>query len=267
MTHDPNTGIALIGASGWLGRSIGPSLLRKGIVTPTALRCINRSGPSAHYADWPDMVWTTDSGAGIAEADLVILSVRPDQFRELTLDCRGKLVLSIMAGVSCVEIASRTGARAVVRSMPNAVVEIERSYSPWFAQGDITPLDKAQVTAILTAIGTTDELHSEGDLDIVTALSGAGPAYPALLAAALCQAGEKAGLPPRIAANAAQSVVCAAARLLDGRIDEAAPLVQAFIDYQGTTAAALTAARDAGFDHAVEAAIQAGTQKARDLSQ
>jgi pyrroline-5-carboxylate reductase len=226
MTNDATLRIALIGASGWLGRSIGPSILKKGIVTPEALTCINRSGPSQSYAEWPDLTWTSNLSAGIDAADLVILSVRPDQFLDMQLVCQGKMVLSVMAGVSCAELSDRTGARAVVRCMPNAVVEIERSYSPWFATGPLTDADRALIHAVLTAIGTTDALDTEGQLDVITALSGAGPAYPALLAAALFRAGTDAGLPALIAANAAEAVVCSASRLLTGQIDQAEALVQ-----------------------------------------
>ena len=54
--------------------------------------------------------------------------------------------------------------------------------------------------------------------------------------------------------------------MLQGRIAQAPALVDAYIDYRGTTAAALDAARAHGFDRAVAAAIDAGTAKARAMS-
>lgn len=252
--------VALVGATGWLGRSIGPSLLRQGVVRAGMLTCVSRSGASPLYDPWPGVRWMSD----LPPAEVVILSVRPGQFREAAFDCSGALVLSLMAGVSCAEIAQRTGARVVVRTMPNAAVEIERSYSPWFCPAALGDQDRARVTAILGAIGTTDELTREADLDVITALSGAGPAWPALLAAALHEAGMAGGLTEAVAANAAQAVVCAASGLLKGRV--AGAVVQDFIDYRGTTAEAMLAARAGGFDEAVAAAVRAGTAKARALS-
>lgn len=254
--------IALVGATGWLGRSIGPSLLRHGVVRPGMLTCVNRSGASALYDPWPGVRWASE----LRPSEVVILSVRPNQFRAASFDCAGALVLSLMAGVNCAEVAERTGARAVVRTMPNAAVEIERSYSPWFSPEPLGDPDRARVTAILGAIGTTDELARETDLDVITALSGAGPAWPALLAAALLEAGRAGGLTEQVAAQAVESVVCAASGLLDGRVAKAAALVQDFIDYRGTTAEAMQAACAGGFDAAVAAGVKAATDKARALS-
>ncbi len=61
-------------------------------------------------------------------------------------------------------------------------------------------------------------------------------------------------------------MVCDASQMLAGNIGKAGDLVQDFIDYAGTTAAAMEAARDAGFDRAVREALDAATEKARDMS-
>lgn len=264
--HDTRPRIALLGASGWLGRSIGPALLRAGLVEPDTLICANRSGPVSHYANWPGLRWETDLDAAVAQADTVILSLRPQDFRDSRPDCRGRLAVSVMAGVGCAEIAGTTGARAVIRTLPNAAVEIGRSYSPWFASPGATGADVQLVRSILAAVGREDRLDREDHLDVITALSGAGPAYAALLASALHAAALKEGLPPAIATNAVEAVICDAAGLLSGRIDTARDLVQEFIDYRGTTAAALSTALREGFADAVEAAIQAATDKARDMA-
>ncbi len=58
------TRIALAGASGWLGRALGPALLRQGIADPAHLCCINRSGPAPAYADWPGLHWEAALPAG-----------------------------------------------------------------------------------------------------------------------------------------------------------------------------------------------------------
>jgi len=55
MPDESPSCIALVGASGWLGRFIVPALLRKGICAPCDLTCVNRSGPNAQYAEWPDL--------------------------------------------------------------------------------------------------------------------------------------------------------------------------------------------------------------------
>lgn len=254
--------IGLVGASGWLGRSIGAALLRKRVVEPGSLICLNRSGRSEHYADWPDVRWATSVSA-LEDADVIILSVRPQDFRKLSFDCTGKLVFSLMAGVTIEELLQRTGARRIVRAMPNAAVEIGRSYSPWVAAPAVTADDRRTVRAVLDAVGTSDQVQGETALNILTGVSGAGPAYVALLANALQQAAENAGLPHAIAERAAAAAVRDAAMLLTGRAP--GEIVDEFIRYDGVVSAALQAARSAGFDESIRAALAAAMHKVREI--
>lgn len=257
--------IGLVGASGWLGRSIGPSLLRERIVEPTNLICFNRSGRSQDYTDWPNVRWATRFGKLGSDADVVILSVRPQDFRQSTFVCEGKLVVSLMAGVTIDELRQRTDAERIVRAMPNAAVEIGRSYSPWVASQSVTADDRRIVSAVLDAVGSSDEVESETALNILTGLSGAGPAYAALLANALWEAAVEAGLKPDIAGRAVEATVCDAATLLIGKGSTAGEIVDDFIRYGGTTAAAMTAARSADFEAAVRAALAAAIRKTREI--
>jgi len=257
--------IGLIGASGWLGRSIGPALLRERVVEPMNLICFNRSGPSQDYTDWPDVRWATGFDKSGHDIDVVILSVRPQDFRQSTFVCEGKLVISLMAGVTLDELSCRTGAQRVVRAMPNAAVEIGRSYSPWVASPSVSTDDRRIVRAVLNAVGAADEVDSETALNILTGLSGAGPAYAALLANALWETAVEAGLEPDIAGRAVEATVCDAAMLLIGKGSTAGEIVDEFIRYDGTTAAAMTAARSADFEAAVRAALAAAIQKVREI--
>ncbi|MAO25832.1 pyrroline-5-carboxylate reductase dimerization domain-containing protein [Roseovarius sp.] len=259
------TPLALVGASGWLGRFMGPALLRAGVVEPGDFIGLNRSGASEAYAEWPGLRWSTDPEAGLADARMVILSLRPDEFRAARLRCPGALVLSVMAGVSMDEIRERTGARAVVRSMPNAAMEIGQSFSPWVADAEADDADRAMVRAVLGASGREEAFAREADIDVYAAICGAGPAWAALLLEALAAAGRAEGLSPEQALAAAEGAVVGAGAMLAGQGAQAGAMVEEFIAYAGTTAAGLEAARAAGFAEAVAAGIAAGTQKARAL--
>lgn len=258
--------VALIGASGWLGRAFGPAMLRQGVVAPGHLIAANRSGAHPAYDDWPDLEWSTDPAAAAGRADIVILSVLPQDFRQMTLDCRDRLVLSFMAGVSCAEIADSTGAERIVRALPNAVAGIGRSYSPWFPTPQVTRRDRDVIAAILSSVGDADALPREEDLAAATILSGAGPAYAALLADALLQAARDHGLPEDIARKSVEAMICDAPAMMAGQIEGATQLVADYIDYGGTTAAALSAAQDAGFQDAVRAAVTAGIDRVNAMS-
>jgi len=254
--------IALVGASGWVGRNLGPALLRAGVCGADDLLCVNRTGACAEYAAWPGVRWTTDVAMAVEASGTVILSVRPDQFRAGIFRAHDRLVISLLAGASSREIEDRTGSGRVVLAIPNAAVELSRAYTPWYGGSTLTDADAQLVNRILTCVGGTDRVASEDDLYTLTALSGAGHAYAAMLAAALHEAAVGMGLDPRIAAQAVEAVVCDAAPLLQGRGGTADQIVDVFVSYAGTTAAAIAAARAAGFDEAVRRALVAGRDAA-----
>jgi pyrroline-5-carboxylate reductase len=132
----------------------------------------------------------------VEHSDVVILSERPFQFRDLDVDLRGKLVLSVMAGVGCETIAKQTRAVAIVRAMPNAAA-IGQSFTPWFATNQATREGKAVAQPFFVPSGEAAEVFEESHIDYCAGLTGSGAAFPALLAEAMIArdlAGHPAGL-------------------------------------------------------------------------
>lgn len=122
------------------------------------------------------------------------------------------------------------------------------------------------MTTILSAIGTSDEIAEEGQIDLMTALPGSGAAYPALMAVAMARFMIDQGISEDIAWRATEAAVCGGAAMLAGRITEAPALLAAYRDYRGTTAASLDAAEAAGFSSAIRIALEEATQKARGMA-
>ncbi|KAA2316280.1 NADP oxidoreductase [Pseudooceanicola sediminis] len=260
MTRDrPDAArVALIGASGWLGQFIGPAMLRRGVTTPERFTAINRSGPSAAYDGLGAIPWAATLADLPTPPEVVILSLRAHDFRAGRFECPDALVISLMAGVTVGEIEARTGSARIIRALPNALAEIAQSYTPWLASAAVDAADRALCRAIFRGVGREAEVPDEAALDVLTTLSGAGPAFAALLARALVRAGQRAGLSETVAQGAAENMVCGAAHLMAGRIESAPEIVQSFVAYDGVIAAALRAAEDTGFDAAIEAAVEAG---------
>ncbi|WP_199259543.1 pyrroline-5-carboxylate reductase family protein [Paracoccus binzhouensis] len=257
--------IGIIGATGWLGSALGAGLLSRQIVRPGDLVLLNRSGPRPDYHGHADPVWARDVADLVAQSDVVVVSVRPGDWSGLDLRAEGRLVLSFMAGIGAQELA-RCGGR-IVRVMPNAAAEIGASYSPFWAAEAVTDADRNTVRHLLSAIGTTDELPDEAQIDLMTALPGSGAAYPALMAVAMAGFMRAQGVSEAIAWRAAEAAVIGGARLLEGRITDAPVLVAAYRDYRGTTAAGIEAAEAAGFSRAIVAALEAATDKARRMAE
>ena len=253
--------LGIIGATGWLGSALTRALIAGGLGPATDLVLLNRSGARPAEFDHARIGWARDVDNLVERSEAVVLSVRPENFAALHLRASGRLVVSLMAGVPLAALEETTRGR-VIRAMPNAAAELNRSYTPWLAGAEVTKEDRAFVRALLARIGTEDEVGGEDQIDYLTALSGSGAAYPALLAAALLSHARARGLPERVALRAVEAVVCDGAEMLRGRIGSALDLLETYLAYRGTTAAGLKAAGKGGFQDSVASALDAATQKA-----
>lgn len=255
--------VGIVGGGGWLGRSIGAALLEKGVLQPADLILSSRSGRVEGFEAWPEVRVTRDNRQLAQRAEVIVLSVRPEQFAAVAIDAADKLVISFMAGVSLASLVERTGSRRVIRAMPNAAAQIGQCYTPWFATAEVTAADKAFTQAMFESCGSADEVASEADLDYLTGLVGSGAAYPALLAEAMLAHALARGLPPHVAMAAVRGVVVGASQLLGRDGMPPADMVQAMLDYRGTTAAGLQAMIDAGFKQAIDAGLEAAEAAAQ----
>lgn len=258
----PPRTVGIIGGNGWLGRAIGHAILQAALVEASALTLSCRAGTSDTFADWPQVFWTSDNRELVRRSDVVIVSVRPEQFSAVEIDAPEKLVISLMAGISMETLRARTGSKRVVRAMPNAAAEIRRSYTPWFCSDAVSGQERAFVQALFETCGKADEVASEAEIDYLTALSGSGPAFPALLADALLSHALAHGLPEPVARRAVDGVVCDASQLIAQPAATPGGIVRAFMDYRGTTDAGLRAMQGAGFTEAVHAGLSAAVAKA-----
>jgi pyrroline-5-carboxylate reductase len=253
--------IGIIGGNGWLGSAIAEAAIASGSVDPTRLTLSGRSDHRG-VADMPGVHWTKDNGDLAERSDVVVLSVRPDQFPGVHIDARGKLVVSVMAGVPARAIAERTGADEVVRSIPNAAASIRRSFTPWYATPPVSMENRRLVQKLFEVCGEAAEVPLEAHIDYCVGMTGSGAAFPALLAQAMIVHAVAQGLPLEFAERAAKGVVAGASQLLAGERGDPAQIVRAMIDYRGTTAAALQAMMDRGFTDSVAAGLEAAAAKA-----
>lgn len=253
--------IGIVGGNGWLGNAIAQAAVATGAVDPARLTLSGRSD-SRGAAQIPGAHRTKDNGELVDRSDVVVLSVRPDQFAGVDIAARGKLVVSVMAGVPARAVAERTGADEVVRAIPNAAAAIGRSFTPWYASPRVSAEGKRLVQALFEACGEAAEVSLETHIDYCVGMTGSGTAFPALLAQAMIAHAVAQGLPAAFAERAAKGVVAGASQLLAGEDGEPARIVQEMIDYRGTTAAALQAMLDRGFTGSVAAGLEAAAAKA-----
>ncbi|TIO51900.1 MAG: pyrroline-5-carboxylate reductase [Mesorhizobium sp.] len=250
--------LGIVGGAGWLGVAIAGAALAASVVRAQDLALSYRSAKPDRFSG---AFWTDDNQALADRSDVIMLSVRPQDWPSLSVDAKGKLVISVMAGIRLAEIGEKHGTRRVVRTLPNAAAEVGKSYTPWIASGDATEADRATVRAIFDACGVEDEVATERDIDYLTGLTGSGPAFPALLADAMMRDAIAFGLSPDVARRAVNTVLAGTGRLLELNDASPADTVEAFLGYRGTTAAAIETMREAGFYEAVAKGLAAAFLK------
>ncbi len=215
---------------------------------------------------------SAENAHATAGADVVILAVKPQVIEAvagsiaetLDPDC---LVVSVAAGVSISTLrdALVPGRPGLARVMPNTPALKGVGATGLFADAGCSESQRDAVRRIFESVGRVFEIADESLMDVVTAVSGSGPAYFFAVTEALARAGAEAGLAPEVAERlAAQTAAGAGAMLADGDTG-AAELRQRVTSPGGTTEAALNALGREGLDRIVASAVSAAIQRGREL--
>ena len=172
---------------------------------------------------------TTDNVEASKGADIIILAVKPQVAKTVCQELGAKafssddslpLVVSIAAGItseSLTEWCKNGDSRspAIVRVMPNTPALFSEGASGVYASSDVTSEQKAQVTALLDSVSrVTEWVDKEELLDVITAVSGSGPAYFFALTEHLITAGVKLGLSEEQATRLASQTCFGAGKML-----------------------------------------------------
>ena len=264
--------IAIIGA-GRLGESMLRGFLSSGWreaheVVVTSRRAERRDALAALYGTEA----TADNAAAIRGARLVILSVKPQDIAGVLAEIASNLtpeqtLLSVAAGVTTGAIESRLsdGAR-VVRAMPNAPALVHEGIAGICGGDHARDEDLEVATSALGHLGAVVRVD-EDDMDAVTALSGSGPAYFALLAEAMIEAGLLLGLSRDVSTRLVVQTMFGSARLLRDESMHPVELREAVTSPGGTTTRAIRELERSGVRAAFLNAINAATERSRELAE
>jgi pyrroline-5-carboxylate reductase len=196
--------LAFIG-SGVMGEAMIQGLLRQKMVPAEN---IIASGPRQERGDRLGERYsvriTTDNREAASEANVLVLSVKPQVVSRVLPEIRGALssralLISIVAGTPIRLIADGLAHAGVVRAMPNTPAQIGEGITVWTATDEVTGEQQEQARAMLSALGEEIFVEDENFLDAATALSGTGPAYIFLFMEAMIDAGVHMGFSRRIA--------------------------------------------------------------------
>src|SRR5271167_3551605 len=222
---------------------------------------------------------TDDNREVIREAGAVLIAVKPQTIdavmTELAADlaksnlksaASGKLFISIAAGVTIERLTRGLGKRArVIRVMPNAPAMVGHGMAAMVRARGASPADEAFALKIFNAVGDAVALKDEKLLDVVTALSGSGPAYVYLFAKAMADAAVSEGIPREMAIRMALKTIRGAEHLMRESKREVAELIRTVSSPGGAPVSAPRRSPERGFSDIVAAALHAASDRSREL--
>lgn len=239
-----NSQIAFVGA-GVMGEAMIHAMLARSLVTPYQVAASDAlPARCQELSDRHGIRTTADNVAVVAEAEIVILAVKPQVLPTVLDGLRGKirpgtLVLSIVAGARLSTLADGLQASTIVRAMPNTPAQIGEGITVWIATDTVSSEQRGQAEAILQAMGKAIYVRDEKQLDMATALSGSGPAYVFLVMEAMVDAGVRLGFARPIAEELVIQTVLGSARFAAQSGKHLAELRSMVTSPGGTTAEAL----------------------------
>jgi pyrroline-5-carboxylate reductase len=265
--------LAFLGG-GNMGRALVGGLLQQGTRPEHISVGENYEPARASLARDFGIAATADNATAIANATVVVLAVKPQDAREVLtplapLFQRTRPVLvSICAGLRVAALESWCGGNiAVVRSMPNRPALLGAGAAGLFAAPSVSAAQRAQAESIMRAVGEVVWVASEDALDVVTALSGSGPAYFFLLAELMMQAATELGLDAEAARRLAVATLHGAGRLAASGDGDLARLRAEVTSKGGTTEAALKVMNAADLRGIVARALEAATRRGHELAE
>ena len=210
----------------------------------------------------------SDNLAIIADADVVILAVKPAQTRLVLDQIASKLlphclIISVASGLSLT--CYNMNKRPVIRAMPNIAAAMGQSATPLIANEFVTNDQKKIAEQLFGSMGITTWLSEDREMDAFTALSGSGPAYVFLFMDAMINAAVDLGLPKHTATAFTLQTVQGALSLAKTSKNNLSELRAAVTSPAGTTAAAIKVFMDGGFNELIYQAMQAAFERSIEL--
>ncbi|MBT3315494.1 MAG: pyrroline-5-carboxylate reductase [Anaerolineae bacterium] len=265
-----NLKIAFIGSGAMAGAMI-VGLLREKLASPENLFASDpRVDRGVELRDKYGIQPFTDNAAAVKEADVVVLSIKPQRLSLVLDELKGKipekaLVLSIIAGATIEKMSTGLTHDKVIRTMPNTPARIGEGITVWVASDAVSDEQKEQAQTILSALGEEVFVEDEYYLDMATALSGTGPAYVYMFMEAMIDAGVHMGFPRRISEKLVVQTMRGSVNFYEKNDMHVAALRNQVTSSGGTSAEALYYLEKAGVRTAISRAIWAAYQRSLEL--
>ncbi len=263
--------IAVLGA-GKIGEALISGLLSSGWRSPQDIVASSRRPERVEQlADRYGIVATLSNGEAAGGAALVVLAVKPQDIENMLgeigpLIASDQTVLSVAAAIPTALIERHLAAGVpVVRAMPNTPSVVHEGVAGLCAGAHADDAHVTLAEEALAHLGAVVRVP-EKLMDAVTAVSGSGPAYFALLAEAMIEAGLLLGLSREISTQLVVQTMLGTAKQMRDLKMHPVELREMVTSPGGTTIAAIRELEVAGVRAAFLNAIQAAMVRSKELA-
>ncbi|WP_438462426.1 pyrroline-5-carboxylate reductase [Marinomonas sp. PE14-40] len=214
---------------------------------------------------------TDDNSAAVAEADVVVLCVKPAQMSDVIAGFKSvispdQVYLSVAAGLGLESLSDWLGDVAIVRSMPNTPAQLGSGMTGLIANDKVTDAHKDWVTELFASVGDSLWVEDEKQMHTVTALSGSAPAYFFRFLEAMIKSGQAQGLDEASCRKLASHTMLGAARMVTETSEDISQLRINITSPNGTTEQALNSFEASDIDLIVDQAMQACINRSNEMA-
>ena len=248
-------------------------LLDEGLLPPENIVASNRRGERGEtLKSQYGIRTTTDNRAVVAESDVVVLSVKPQNLSGVLEDLKGSfsadtMVLSIVAGASMRVLQVGLQHERVARCMPNLPCRIREGMTVWAAPQNTEATDVDRIEGILGVMGGVIRVADEGHVDRATAVNGTGPAIVAQFVKAMLEAAAYIGESRSVAKETVLATMVGTAKMLQDTDGHVASLIDEVTSPGGTTSRALQVLKQGRFSAVLTESVDAAYQRTVELGQ
>jgi len=255
-----------------MGQALAQAFIAMKIVKANQLRICDRHLEKLQQLKEVGVEIFEDTKLAVHNSDIVILAIKPKDVQSVLLEIKDvlsikTLIISICAGIRISSITDIIGTKvSIVRAMPNTPVKVGAGMTGWYCNSLVTSQNKKTVKTLFTTLGKELEVSEEKLIDVITAVSGSGPAYFYFFLEAMIQGGLKLGLTQDESVHISLQTFIGAAELLKQTGSTPESLRRAVTSKGGTTEAALQSFQNNNLPEIVSEAMNRAYLRAQELS-
>ncbi len=267
-----NTNLAFIGC-GVMAESMIAGLLRKELVLPEQIAASHPRENRREELEKKYKIRVFETNAAAVETiretenSIVALCVKPQRLSGVLHELKGvvssnQIVLSIIAGAKIETLSDELNNKKIVRAMPNTPSQIGAGITAWTCTESVDETERAQIKALLTALGKELHVETENMIDMATSLSATGPTYIFMVMEALTDAGVHLGFSREMAKELVQETMLGSVLFAMESNKHPAELRNMVTSPGGTSADAIYQMEKGGLRTVLSKAVYSAYQKA-----